>query len=58
MTYAIYQPKGSMCMACALKNQDCSSLEFSQMKVMFALRDAAIVYCTVFTPVKPAGPTA
>lgn len=26
-----YQPKGSMCMACANKRKDCSSLPFASM---------------------------
>lgn len=39
----IYQPKGSMCMACQHKNDDCSKLPFHEMPRLEGDSDTGIV---------------
>ena len=48
-----FQPKGSMCLVCAKKNEDCSGLEFYKMlPVLDTYRDNGtsmiIVKCSEF----------
>ncbi|MGJ8523353.1 hypothetical protein R84981_002050 [Carnimonas sp. R-84981] len=44
-----YQPKGSMCLACARHRDDCSSLEFARMRPITKYPDGVIaVKCTEF----------
>lgn len=43
-----YQPKGSMCAACAKKLEDCSKLDFKAMPVMVKLGSVRIVKCIKF----------
>ena len=43
-----YQPKGGMCMACAHKRKDCSSLPFHSMPIIKRDKQVAIVACTEY----------
>lgn len=44
-----HQPKGSMCLACAKQNNDCSKLDFAKMTVLYrASLMQVIVKCTEF----------
>lgn len=56
MNPTTYQPKGSMCMACERRDQNCSALFFQGMPVL--QRPAAnlvIVRCTNFAAMKGEG---
>jgi hypothetical protein len=44
----MHQPKGSMCMVCAKKLEDCSKLPFDKMRPMEKASDAVIVICSEF----------
>ena len=54
MSAFIYHPKGSMCGACKLRNNDCSDMQFNKMTPMKKYRDAngqntfIVVRCTSF----------
>jgi hypothetical protein len=53
----LYVPKGGMCSACTKSLDDCSSLDFDSMKVMYRTENVATVKCTGFTtPAKPIKP--
>lgn len=43
-----YQPKGSMCMACTMRNSDCSDKPFNAMPVIKKDGKVNIVKCTYF----------
>lgn len=43
-----YQPKGSMCVNCALKYCDCSHFNFSHMQVIESMGNTRIVKCVLF----------
>ena len=43
-----YQPKGSMCAACAKKLDDCSKLNFPLMREHSKTEQAVIVICSEF----------
>lgn len=43
-----FVPKGSMCMACAHGNRDCSALDFASMQPMIRHGRVTIVKCTGF----------
>lgn len=45
-----FQPKGSMCMSCVMRGDDCSYLDFSKMPVLF-VGPPTIVRCTEHTPI-------
>lgn len=44
----VYQPKGSMCMACDKASDDCSSLPFHIMPKVARVPGAFVVICTRF----------
>ena len=45
----IYQPKGSMCIACVHATRDCSGLDFSKMPIIGLYRKIAhVVACTEY----------
>ena len=46
--YERYQPKGSMCMACAKATENCSALDFKSMRLMYSAGAVAIIKCTEF----------
>lgn len=51
-----YQPKGSMCQACAKRSADCSGLDFALMRVVKVYDDGAkAVKCSAFERKKAAG---
>lgn len=43
-----YQPKGGMCVACANRHRNCSSLPFASMPVLEVDGQTIIVRCTQF----------
>lgn len=49
----MYQPKGSMCMSCNRRDNDCSELIFESMPIIEKLmqfgNDVVIVKCAEFT---------
>jgi hypothetical protein len=47
-----HQPKGSMCMSCAKKKDDCSKLPFDKMRAYERIGDVVVVICSEFK--KPA----
>jgi hypothetical protein len=47
-TKPVYQPKGSMCMACTKRNANCSHLKYSDMPVIQRTPNWVIVKCTDF----------
>lgn len=44
----MHQPKGSMCMVCTKKLEDCSKMQFDKMRPMDKTPDAIIVICSEF----------
>ncbi len=59
MSKPIHMPKGSMCMACANRQGDCTMLDFSSMPVLLRHPEHTIVKCTGFiTPAARSNVTA
>lgn len=48
LNIANYQPKGSMCAACAKKKSDCSKLPFNKMPVIERYHGGIVVRCLEF----------
>jgi hypothetical protein len=43
-----HQPKGSLCINCKNRKNDCSSLPFSSMPVIETVGEIKIVYCKFY----------
>jgi hypothetical protein len=46
-------PRAGMCLTCAKRDDDCSSLPFHAMPVICIYPDAVCVRCTEHVPAKP-----
>lgn len=44
----LYQPKGSMCMACQHLQRDCSGLDFHNMPMIRCTELVVVVRCTEY----------